>query len=569
MKKIYTLLMIAMAAISSSAQTLVMEQDFNVFTNGSIESPETKVDIATSYSAEHRLGTMLSGWSGSKVYEAGGSLMIADGGNITTAYLNTSTDGGFARMTLDVKCRDSYGGAVQLTVGYSVAGTVILSDDQWHTVEILFTGSSYGKLKVAPYLSAAGIIIDNMKVETSRAFVPAPNVNQPTTATKTNFYASWSRVTGANGYKLNVYSKNGETREYLKQDELVTTTSVSVTGLDAEKTYFFTVKTVMGEYESPESEEIEVVPVYSSIDAPNAISATNISENGFTANWEAVSIADNYSVVVYKKETLAEDQTVTVLDEDFSGVTEGSLNNAVIPSASREYLDKFTKTPGWYANQHVYAAGYMGIYPYATGTITTPAMDLSSNEGAFTLDIKIASNAYGKFYADECKINIYQGESETPVKTIDVTLDGSGFQPFHFDLDCGATTTYIEVEYSGSYKVFIDDVKVQQQKKAGDFILTKVDEKITDQLSQNFDVVFGENISYQYTVQANVRTVVSGEIRTLTSEASNTIIVENTTGITGITDNSINSQDGKFLKNGRIIICKDGISYNIAGQRVK
>lgn len=365
MKKIFTTLMlVAMTMFSANtfAQTVVLDENFDAFTNGSADAPGT-VDI-TGYSSsiEHRLASILTGWTGRYVYEAGGALLIKDGGNLTTGYLNTSTDDACARATFKVKFMDSYGGCVKFTNGYSSAILLTAEDNEWHTMTIYFSGSSYAKAKIEPYLSLNGMIIDDLKIETSPAFISAPTVYQPTSASKTEFTASWKKVTGATGYKLSVYSYDGSARSYLLQDDELSATATSkvVTGLDASKKYFYNVKTMKGEYVSEESEEIEVVPVYSSLDVPVATAATDVTAEGFTANWNAVENADSYVVTVTKVETLSEAQTAEVMSEDFAGITKGTLSSPELGTMSEKPLDDYTQTPGWVAANACYASGYMG-----------------------------------------------------------------------------------------------------------------------------------------------------------------------------------------------------------------
>ena len=125
---------------------------------------------------------------------------------------------------------------------------------------------------------------------------------------------------------LDVYSKNGSTKEYVLNNEEVTGLSKKVTDLDATKQYFFTVRAKKNEIVSDYSNEIRVVPVISSVAAPVATEATDITDNGFTANWDAVADAQLYSVSLNKAIVLETDQDYNLIDEDFSKVTQGSLS---------------------------------------------------------------------------------------------------------------------------------------------------------------------------------------------------------------------------------------------------
>lgn len=532
--------------------TVVLDEKFDAFTEGTVDAPAT-TDISTpSYNS--KLGQTLTGWKGSKVYEAGGALMLGDGGNVQTTYLNTSTNGKNVRISVDVKCRDSYGGGVKVSLGYSFNETIVIPDNEWHTVTIITDkGSSSTYCKIEPFLSVSGIIIDNLKVETSETFVAAPTANQPSIATSAYFYATWSRVTGATAYLLDVYTKNGDTKEYLLKDDEVTTTSKRVEGLEEGKTYYYTVRTKKSEYISDYSNEIEVVEVISSVDAPKATAATNVTANGFTANWEAVAKAAKYDVQLFKTETMAETTEKRILDEDFSGVTIGSLTGTVEYGKTQEYLDAYTTVPGWYGVSHCFAKGYMGIAPFSgPGSITTPALDFTANNGAGKLTINMAEGAYGKYNAGyEVTINLYNGNDETATETKTVTLE-EGFKEYTVEFTKGTAESYIEIVYGGEKKLFVDYMYVTTTLKAGDKYTSLVETREVegDKTSTDFSVTLDENTSYSYQVTAYVRTVVNGEIDLLGSDPSNAVEVKLTpSGING-TENDINDTTLRIVDGG-------------------
>lgn len=522
--------------------TVLLDEKFDAFTEGTVDAPATE-DISTpSYTG--KLATTLSGWKGSKIYEAGGALLIGDGGNIETARLSGYSYGKTIKITLDVKSRASYGGIVTVSMGSTYSSYINqqteLADDNWHTITIYSASASstYG-LKISPLLIFEGILIDNIKVEMSDKFVAPTTAKQPEDATATSFTAKWDRISGATAYLLDVYTKADGTgeKEYLLKDDEVTTTSKRVEGLEEGKTYYYTVRTKKGENISDYSNEIEVVEVISIVDAPKATAATNVTANGFTANWEAVAKAAKYDVLLFKTETMAETTEKRILDEDFSGVTLGSLEYVEIANKSQEYLDAYTAVPGWYGVAHCFAKGYMGIYPYGSpGSITTPALDLTANNGAGKLTINMAECAYGTYYAGaEITINLYNGNEETAAETKTVTLE-EGFKEYTVEFTKGTAESYIEIVYGGSNKMFIDYMHVTTTLNAGDKYTSLVETREVegDKTSTDFSVTLDENTSYSYQVTAYVRTVVNGEIDLLGSAASNAVEVKLTpSGING------------------------------------
>lgn len=559
---------------------VLLDEKFDAFTEGTVDAPAT-TDISTpSYSS--KLGQTLTSWKGSKVYEAGGALMIGDGGNIETARLSGYSYGKTIKITMDVKSRASYGGIVTVSMGSSYSQYIShqeeLSDDKWHTITIYSASASstYG-LKISPLFIMEGMLIDNLKVEMSDKFVTPPTAKQPEIATATSFTATWDRVSGVTSYLLDVYTKAEGTGEktYLLKDEEVTTTSKRVEGLEEGKTYYYTVRAKKGDNISDYSNEIEVVEVITSVDTPKGLAATNVTANGFTANWEAVAKAAKYEVMLFKTETMAETTEKKILDEDFSKVTVGELTGTVEFGKTQEYLDAYTTVPGWYGVAHCLAAGYMGISPISSkGTITTPALDLSANKGAGKLTINMAEGNRGTYYTGaEITISLYNGNEETAAETKTVTLE-KDFKEYTVEFTKGTAESYIEISYSGSNKLFIDYMNVTTTLNAGDKYTSLVETREVEgnNTSADFSVAFDENTTYSYQVIAYVRTVVNGEIDLLGSAASEPVEVKYVpTGVNGITNNG----EGTSLRitDGGVVVMLDSPAainvYGMGGQMMK
>lgn len=561
-------------AQESGGVTVVLDEKFDAFTEGSVDTPAT-TDISTP-TYNNKLAATLSGWKGSKVYEAGGALMIADGGYIETARLSGYSYGKTIKITLDVKSRSEYGGVVNISSGSTYSPYIkhqeMLNDSEWHTITIYSSSASsaYG-LKIEPFLILDGLIIDNVKVEMSDNFVAPPTATQPSVASATSFTATWKNVSGVTSYLLDVYTKDGDTKDYLLKDEEVTGNYKKVEGLEEGKTYYYTVRAKKGDNVSDYSNEIEVVEVISAVDTPVALAATNVTVNGFTANWEAVNKAAKYEILLSKTETITETTEKKILDEDFSKVTKGTFDN-VEYGLSREYLDAYTKVPGWYGVAHAFASGYMGIYPYSgAGTITTPALNLKSSNGECKLTINMAGRNYAGFYAGaEVTISIYNGENEEAAESKTITLE-EDFKDYVVEFTKGSEESYIEISYSESNKLFIDYMYVTTVLNAGDKYTSLIETREVEgnKTSCDFAVELDENTSYSYQVMAYVRTVVNGEIDLLASEASEPVYVDLTSSAINNID-SDNNVAALRTVNGGIVITLDSEMpvniYSISGQ---
>lgn len=519
----------AMTIGTAFAQTTIIDQNFDQFTEGSEDEPAT-TNIG-GYSG--KLYKTIQ-WNGSAVYEAGGKLLVKDGGKLTSARLSGLSRGDVIRVTFDVKVPDG-SGLCQLKLGYSTTFQYPISDKNWHTFSTVISGArNNNTLEFSPYLAASGILIDNVKVEKGD-FLPAPEANQPTNASRTGFTATWKSVSGAEAYLLSVYSYNNGEKEYFLQDKEVTSTSAKVEGLDAAKTYFFTVKAKKGEIVSDPSEEIEVVPVIEELAAPEAADASDVTDEGFTANWKAAENATGYEVTVGKTVTLAADQQgVAVLSDGFSKVAKGEYG-APEYGPLEGYIDEYTELPGWYARNSAFAKGCAGLSPFnGEGYIITPALNLS--HGTANLSVTMGEYKYVGFTAG-AKVNFTLFNGQDSITSKEVTLEGK-MKAYDIELEGGSAESYVRIFYSGNNKLYFDSLAISQDMKAGDSysqIISSTD--AGNVLSLPVKAPKAEGTAYFYSVKAYARTVVEGDIDYIYSDASNTVSVKETsTGINTATD---------------------------------
>lgn len=130
------------------------------------------------------------------------------------------------------------------------------------------------------------------------------------TITPGSFTARWNKVDGANGYLLSVYTRSEARSEdvaYLKGFERKNVGDVDnfeVTGLTPASTYYYVVQATNGLNISAKSNEITVVTLDPTLEYKEveALTATSITEKGFTANWIALDEADGYNVTLYSQQ---------------------------------------------------------------------------------------------------------------------------------------------------------------------------------------------------------------------------------------------------------------------------
>jgi len=156
------------------------------------------------------------------------------------------------------------------------------------------------------------------------------------------------------------------------------------------------------------------------IGIPVATEATDISQDGFTANWTAVEGATSYKVQLTATDLEAQEHSlddITLLKEDFSGFKKGTADGS---NDLGESMDDYTKMPGWEgyklyttANEEV----KMGSSK-SEGYIFSPW--LTSESGVVTLVFTIR-----KYKTDKEPVILYVGadESDKAIDEIELTSD--------------------------------------------------------------------------------------------------------------------------------------------------
>jgi hypothetical protein len=161
--------------------------------------------------------------------------------------------------------------------------------------------------------------------------------------------------------------------------------SVEITGLNACTTYYYKAYATDNAGTHYGSEQAFTTQV---ISAPVAIAATEVSETGFTANWNAVTGATEYRLDVSTSPVF---ETV-VLDENFAGFTAPIGGEPDSDLAATNTLNNYTAVPGWTGSRIYRENGQIRLSNGSgAGEITTPTLDLSANGGVatFTFDAKL------------------------------------------------------------------------------------------------------------------------------------------------------------------------------------
>lgn len=267
-----------------------------------------------------------------------------------------------------------------------------------------------------------------------------------------------------------------------QQDNEDGTVGFEVNGLDPDTDYTYSVKSVNSDFTSAASDEQEVYAV----SIPTALPATNITANSYTANWTSHKKVDFYRVDQLQQTVIDKDtKDYVMLDEDFSKVTssftEADLLDGFYEEGERTSgympLDDITKIAGWKASSTVRVNGWLGGNEAKQGSgtiagaIVTPTIDLSHNEGACNISLRV--------WGSEGDWLIIQGSNPASLATFEFPK-GGGIVEKTITMPLCTSKEQLTF-YSNNYKVFlIDYIKITQDVKAGDKVTTITGSVLTE-----------------------------------------------------------------------------------------
>lgn len=226
--------------------------------------------------------------------------------------------------------------------------------------------------------------------------------------------------------------------------------------------------------------------------------ATGISATGFTANWEPVAGAEAYCVYVYTKDVAPSDGEYSLADEDFNGITSGSI---ITPAGGDEYSVDLS------AYGYAFTYGWE-IYAYPTfapslvaGLLYSPYLYLVNNDGNYKVILTTLSS-----HNDEIRVESH-GTGEKQVVTYQVDLStqggGTGLYTKELEFNNGSRDLFfstINVTAPVGQADYTDRVQVVQELKAGDEVYNYIaaDEAVMAEDDWGFEIT-----SKQFTLNSN------------------------------------------------------------------
>lgn len=266
--------------------------------------------------------------------------------------------------------------------------------------------------------------------------------------------------------------------------------------------------------------------------APVANEATEVSATGFTANWSPVENAASYTLQVERRQPSAGGDIL--LSENFGNSSKASTNNVGGTKSMQDIDDRYFVTPGWRGKYVFPEEGMMKLGNSSNGgALCTPALDLSSCDGVFT--VRFDASRYNNL-EEQTMMKVYLEGDENNAQTTDrLPLEPMGTYTMTFTGGTASSRIVLEsTAGSDKKRAYIDNIVVYSGEVqsgemaratvAGEWPLTLTGITATSYVFTDLDP------GYVYTYRVKALTAEGEE-----STYSNAVKVD-LTGTTGICD---------------------------------
>lgn len=418
---------------------------------------------------------------------------------------------------------------------WNVLGSLTLPEinSERKTYTILFRGADKstifnivgqrGALERGGDIYGNSFYIDNIKVSVLKPFVNAPENLKMKYYKGDNFKLAWNKVDGADKYLVDVYTKQvvqndmGYTQEtigdYLLQDEETTDNFLQVNNAKNGEVYYYRVRAVKGSQVSMESnEEKQILGVV----APALELVDSYADSKYTAMWKPVPGAERYNYQAFAANKITEDTKLAVVNTNFEGMPYNhgfewkvtSWGNEIVeqydtpkysttepdPSAVTGTYTCLDKMSGWMAyswalyKDALVIDGYQSFNNGNNASLQCAPIDLSKDNGKFDVTITLkgecaegyvdqdnnpvyAHAALATFVYDQELDDYVQGETKFIADTNDKEWKTTtcSFSNGSEDMTFGVFATY------APSNLFIHDIKIEQNYKAGDTFMKSFD----------------------------------------------------------------------------------------------
>ncbi|MDE6098113.1 MAG: hypothetical protein K2G24_04435, partial [Muribaculaceae bacterium] len=276
------------------------------------------------------------------------------------------------------------------------------------------------------------------------------------------------------------------------------------------------------------------VAVVPDLATPKVMPATQITPDGFTANWQAVANATGYMLnpkAIHISNGL---DPRYLIDADFESITQGTVDNPQLPQYSVYSLDDYISQKGWLARLPYFAKGCLGLSnelmsSYGNSLLQSPTLNLSGDDGRVSVKMRYLVKDVDMFQVCLYSVLPDGRVSLRSTKMVYTGEENNVWKDEQFTISGGTVSSMLVIllPETTTGTVFFDELSMWQILEAG----TRYSEPMAQQLSATNSARVltpeaSDTDSFSYSVTA-YRTLPNGA--NIYSEPSDEIVVGSTT----------------------------------------
>lgn len=238
-------------------------------------------------------------------------------------------------------------------------------------------------------------------------------------------------------------------------------------------------------------------------DVPVTKDATDITDSGFTANWEPVIGAIRYGIYTILTHTAPSDGVYHIVNDRFDLVERGTEENPYPGDQDFEYLNDYMNRADWTIAMPLYVSGQLGLDnrfgDFLPAELKSPLYDLSHDNGK----VSVAMTAKAVENVDSIILVLCDHNG--------VVLDSSSsklnkeWTEMRFELHGGVKECYLKMNLTGDGIMYLDDLRLSQFLRIDESVEVACQNIVTKETSHYFytsDKLTGD--AYSYRVSAYV-----------------------------------------------------------------
>ncbi len=472
-------------------EIVVLSEDFSKWTAGSEGNPDATDIAADSTTMQTYMQT--PGWNGFLAYQAGGVAYLGldevgdDGpGTLLTPELNLAATGGAYKLkfrarsanpmqetqALQTWTLDNATGSIINARGYDITS-------EWTECEMDFTGGGNRSMILLHGMQGM-VYFDDFEVIAYDYGIGKPVVEDMALLSLDQISARWTKVENATSYHVALYDVDNGVYALPEYDiQSADTTCVIDFPIVASTYYRLEVKATDGEHLSPAGTLFGYLTP-DAVGTPEALPATDVTDESFTANWNAASFAYCYEVNVTKHHIAQADGDVVVLSDENFDLMPGGTAEGPQTLVQLNYMDKYMQQPGWMVDLGLTGftsddSGILGITNMMAdwgipGFLLSPTFDLSNGGGKVKVEFK------AKSFLDDAVLvlSLVNYEEGVPFPGYVGVPVGTTWQDFSYELEGGVNGCEIYIMVydatEGGDVIYLDDLKVTQTLNKDEYI---------------------------------------------------------------------------------------------------